>query len=165
MIEIGVVGEYDAEVAEAMGELLCALSSSYNGEAVARERIEEIIESPWHDIMVAFDGEELVGMASLSVIMGTKIGRNLYLEDLVVKAGKQGQGIGSLLWEKILEWGRKKGCKRLEFTSSGKGKKQGAVDFYLAKGAEIRETNCFRVELGSGLQIGEGGGFELGEGK
>jgi GNAT superfamily N-acetyltransferase len=147
MISIGEMTEYDAGIAEEMGKLLCDLSSSYNGEPVARELLEEIIDSPLHDIIVAFDDEKLVGMASVSVITGAKIGKNEYLEDFVVAKDCQGKGIGSQIWEEILNWGRKKGCKRLEFTSSGKGKKQHAVDFYKNKGAEIRETNCFRIEL------------------
>ena len=69
MISIGEMTEYDPEIAEEMGRLLCDLSSSYNGEPVAREIIEEIIDSPLHDIIVAFDDEKLVGMASVSVIL------------------------------------------------------------------------------------------------
>ena len=144
---IGPMAEYDGEIAAQMGQLLTNLSSSYDGAPVERERLEDIMESPWHDILLAFDGKELVGMASVSVIMGSKIGRNEYLEDFVVAAGHEGQGIGTQIWNKILEWGRNKGCARLEFTSSGKGKKQGAVEFYKRRGAEIRDTNSFRVEL------------------
>lgn len=147
MISIGIMTEYDPEVAEEMGRLLCDLSSSYDGAPVERELLEEIIDSPLHDIIVAFDDEKLVGMASVSAICGAKIGKNEYLEDFVVSKDSQGKGIGSQIWEHILDWGRKKGCKRLEFTSSGKGKKIHAVEFYKKKGAEIRDTNCFRIEL------------------
>ncbi len=147
MLEIGPMTEYDAELAAAMGELLCDLQFNYDGAPVPRERIEEIIESPWHDILLAFDGDELVGMASVSVVMGALIDRNECLEDLVVSAKCQGKGVGSQLWEAILEWGRAKGCSKLNFTSTGKDKKQGAVSFYLSKGAKIRDTNAFRIEL------------------
>lgn len=147
MIEVGPMTEYDAGVAAAMGELLKDLSESYGGAAPAREAIEEIIESPWHDVLLAFEGEELIAMASMSVLMGTKAGRVAYLEDFVVKGDRQGQGVGKQVWEEILAWGRRKGCRRLEFTSSGTGKKQGAVQFYEKRGAKKRETNNFRVEL------------------
>jgi len=147
MINVGALTEYDPDIAEAMGQLLCDLSSHYDGEPVARETIEEIIDSPLHDILVAFDGDKLVGMASVSVVAGAMIGKNEYLEDFVVSKDCQGKGVGSLIWEAILDWGRRKGCKRLEFTSSGKGKKIHAVEFYQHKGAEIRDTNSFRVEL------------------
>ena len=147
MISIGIMTEYDPGIAEEMGRLLCDLSSSYDGEPVARELLEEIIDSPLHDIIVAFDDEKLVGMASVSVIMGALVNKNLYLEDFVVSHEFQHQGIGSKIWDAILEYGRQKGCRRLEFTSSGKGKKAGAVAFYQKHGAEIRDTNSFRVEL------------------
>lgn len=147
MLEIGPMTEYDAELAAAMGKLICDLQFDYDGAPVSRESIEEIIESPWHDILLAFDGDKLVGMASVSVVMGTLIGRNECLEDFVVSSECQGKGVGSQLWEAILEWGRAKGCTRLNFTSSGKDKKKGAVGFYLSKGANIRDTNAFRVEL------------------
>lgn len=147
MIEVGTMTEYDADVAAAMGKLLAVLSAKYNGEAVSRELLEEIIESPWHDVLLAFDGDELVGMASMSVLMGTLVQRVAYLEDFVVAKNKQGQGIGTTIWQEIIVWSKKKGCKRLEFTSSGKAEKAGAVEFYKKLGAEVRDTNCFRYEL------------------
>lgn len=147
MIEVGVAEEYDAEVAGAMGRLLQDLSATANGEAPTREIIEEIIESPWHDLLLAFDENELVAMASVSIVMGAKVQRVEYLEELVVRSDRQRQGIGTKMWEAIVAWGRKKGCRRLEFTSSDSGKKQGAATFYERCGAKRRETNNFRFEL------------------
>ncbi len=147
MIEIGPMAEYDGDVAEALGRLLMDLDKDYSGEPVSRDVLEDIIESPWHDILLAFDNGDLVGTASVSVVMGSLVEKNEYLEDFVVSAECQGKGIGSQMWEAILEWGHKKGCKRLEFTSSGKDKKKGAVEFYLSKGAATRETNVFRIDL------------------
>lgn len=147
-ITVNPLMEYDTEIAEEMGILLKDLSSHYDGQAVPREVIEDIIESPWHDILLATNEEgTLVGMASVSVIMGALVNKNLYLEDFVVSHEYQHQGIGSKVWDAILAYGRQKGCRRLEFTSSGKGKKAGAVAFYQKHGAEIRDTNSFRIEL------------------
>ena len=147
MLEIGTMTEYDADVAATMGELLMDLSENYDGAPISREWIEDVIESSWHDVLLAIDEGEVVGMATVSVVMGSLIDRNEYLEDFVVSAKCQGKGVGSKLWEEILAWGRRKGCKKLEFTSSGKGKKRGAVEFYQSKGAEIRDTNAFSIEL------------------
>lgn len=146
-MKISVLMEYDADIAEQMGKLLMDLSSHYEGEPVAREVIEDIIESPWHDIIVMMDEDKLVAMASVSVIMGSLINKNLYLEDFVVSSEYQHQGLGTQMFEAIMAWGKRKGCRRLEFTSSGKGKKAGAVKFYQKMGAEIRDTNSFRIEL------------------
>lgn len=80
-------------------------------------------------MLLAFDGDELVGMASMSVVMGTLVQRVAYLEDFVVAKNKQGQGIGTTIWQEIIAWSKKKGCKRLEFTSSGKAEKAAPWNF------------------------------------
>lgn len=142
-VEVGVVAEYSPELAEAMGRLRGQLSSRHDGSALAREQLEEIIESPWHAILIAVNEERIIGMAILSVIFGS-IDRNIYLEDFVVEEGLRGQGVGEALWNKMLELGKEKGCKRMEFTSS----KPGMEEYYTKKrGAEKRDTNCYRIEL------------------
>ena len=147
MIEIKRVTKYDEKLAKAMGELLKDLSSKATGAPISQDWLEQTIASPLHDQLVAFDGEKLVGMATVSIILGAKIDRNEYLEDFVVSKDCQGKGIGGLIWAEIIAWGKEKGAKRLEFTSSGQDQKSGAVSFYLKKGAIIRDTNFFRFEL------------------
>ena len=146
MIEIGPMTEYDGEVAEAMGKLRQQLSARHDGSAISRELIEELIESPYHDILVATDGDKIVGMVIVSIVMAT-LDRNVYMEDLVVDSECRGQGVGGKLLDAVKDWGRAHGCRRLEFTSSSREKKEGAKGFYESHGAEVRETNAFRAEL------------------
>lgn len=146
MIEVGPVTEYDGDVAEAMGKLRQQLSVRHDGSAISRELIEEIIESPYHDILIAVDDSKVVGMAIVSIVMAT-LDRNVYMEDLVVDADCRGKGVGGLLLDAVKDWGRAHGCRRLEFTSSSREKKEGAKGFYENHGAEVRETNAFRAEL------------------
>jgi len=147
MIEIKRLTEYDEKLATEMGKLLLDLSPRATGEPVSREWMEEIIASPWHDQLLVFEDDKLVGMATVSSVLGAHMRRNVYLEDCVVSRECQGKGVGGLLWDAIVAWGREKGARRLEFTSSGQDKKGSAVGFYLHKGAEIRDTNFFRYEL------------------
>ena len=154
MIKIERLKKYDEGLAVEMGKLLMQLSTKWDGSPVSREWIENVLESPWHDELVAFDESgKLVAMASMSVVMGAKIIRNAFLEDFVVDAQCRGQGVGTKMWNAILDWGREKKCKRLEFTASGNEQKAGAGMFYLKKcrdygsGAGIYDTNFFRVEL------------------
>jgi ribosomal protein S18 acetylase RimI-like enzyme len=146
MITVGAVTEYDGDVAEAMGKLRQQLSSRHDGSAISRELIEEIIESPYHDILIATDDDKVVGMAIVSIVMAT-LDRNVYMEDLVVDAECRGKGVGGKLLDAVKDWGRAHGCRRLEFTSSSREKKEGAKGFYESRGAEVRETNAFRAEL------------------
>ena len=95
---------------------------------------------------MALDDGKMVGMVIVSTVMAT-LDRNVYMEDLVVDAEHRGQGIGGQLLDAVIEWGRSKGCRRLEFTSSSRDGKVGAREFYLAHGAEIRDTDFYRVEL------------------
>ena len=147
MIDISALAEYDGDIAVAMGELRQQLSARHDGSPIEREKIEELIESPYHDILLAMDENgKIVAMAIMSVVMST-LDRNAYLEDLVVDSKCRGRGVGGQMLEAIKDWGRQKGCRRLEFTSSSREKKEGAAGFYESHGAERRQTSCFRVEL------------------
>ena len=146
-IDISPLTEYDGDIAEAMGRLRQQLSARHDGSPIEREKIEELIESPYHDIVLAIDENgKIVAMAIMSIVMAT-LDRNAYLEDLVVDSECRGKGVGGQMLEAIKDWGRQKGCRRLEFTSSNREKKEGAVGFYESHGAELRDTHCFRVEL------------------
>ena len=140
------VTEYTPELAQRVRELLIQLSRSGKDKGEIPEQwFVDIINSPWHDLLVAEDEDEIIGMASLSATMGAGIGRNAYLEDFVVDSGARKGGVGSALWEGMLDWAREKGCRRMEFTC-GNGREV-AQEFYKKHGAEIYDTNFFRVEL------------------
>ena len=141
------VTEYSPELAQRVRELLIQLSRSGKDKGeVPEEWFSDIINSPWHDLLVALDDDgRVIGMASLSVSMGPGISKNAYLEDFVVDAEARTGGVGSALWNEMLAWGREKGCKRMEFTC-GNGREI-AQAFYKKHGAEVYDTNFFRVEL------------------
>ena len=97
--------EYTPEVAERVRELLRQLSRSGKDKGeVSKEWFEEVISSDYHDLLLAYDDEKIVGMASLSVVMGAGIKKNAFLEDFVVDAEVRGKGVGSALWAAMLEW-------------------------------------------------------------
>ena len=141
------VTEYSPELAQRVRELLIQLSRSGKDKGeVPEEWFVDIINSPWHDLIVAVDDDDrVIGMASLSVSMGPGISKNAYLEDFVVDSEARTGGVGSALWNEMLAWGREKGCKRMEFTC-GNGREV-AQAFYKKHGAEVYDTNFFRVEL------------------
>ncbi len=146
MIEIGPMTEYDGEVAEKLGILRRQLSVKYDGSPLDRERLEEIMLSPYHDILLAVDNETVVGMVVVSVVMMTTR-KNVYMEDLVVDERYRSQGIGGDLLEAVKDWGRAKGCQRLEFTSTSRENKENAIKFYEAHGIFLRDTGQYRAEL------------------
>ena len=146
MIRVERLTKYSPEVAMRTRELLIQLSRSGKDKGEIPESwFQEIIASPSHDLLVAYDDEQVIGIATMSVVMGAGIRKNAYLEDFVVDSSIRTQGVGSALWDEMIKWGREKGCKEFEFTC-GHGREV-AQEFYKKHGAEIYDTNFFRVEL------------------
>ena len=160
MIKIIVVTEYNKTVADRIRQLLIQLSRSGKDKGeIPQEWFEQLISSPWHDLLLAVESaedsnvkqdppvlpEQILGMASVSVIFGAGIGKNAYLEDFVVDQSARGKGIGNLLFNAYEDWAREKGCKNLEFTC-GQGR-EAAQQFYRDHGAAIYDTNFFRKKL------------------
>ena len=146
MIEIKTLDKYETKVAAEIGKVLTSLTQNYSGEPLDKKWLESVIKSPWHDIFLAYDGDQLVGSATMSMIFSPTVGKVAYLEDMVVKTDIQSRGVGTALWNAIVKWADDKGARRIEFTS--KKKREAAQQFYLKKGARIREeTNPFRYEI------------------
>ena len=160
MIKIITVTEYNKTVADRIRQLLTQLSRSGKDKGeIPQEWFEQLISSPWHDCLLAVDlaedsntkqdllilPEQILGMASVSVIFGAGIGKNAYLEDFVVDQSARGKGVGHLLFDAYEKWAREKGCKNLEFTC-GQGR-EAAQKFYNDHGATIYGTNFFRKKL------------------
>ena len=147
--------EYTPATAARIRELLIQLSRSGKDRGeIPKEWFDDLIASPYHDMLLAIDDTvespdhkdgKIVGIATLSIIMGPIVRKNAYLEDFVTDEAYRGQGIGSILWESMLMWAKGKGCNELNFTS-GKGR-EAAWHFYEARGAEIYDTNFFKKAL------------------
>lgn len=146
-MNIQLLTEYNESTANRIRELLIQLSRSGKDRGeIPREWFEDLISSPSHDMLLALDdNNHIIGIATLSIIMGPIVRRVAYLEDFVTDSSVRGQGVGSALWDAMLDWARTKRCTELCFTS-GHGR-EAAQAFYLHKGAAIYDTNYFRLPL------------------
>ena len=143
---IEVLAAYSSEDAAMMGSLLPYLSDKFDGAPLDEGLLRDIISSPHHDQLVARNTDgAIVGMATVSVVLGAGVTRGAYLEDFVVHPDTQGMGVGGALWEAIISWCQEKGAKKLDFTSSPS--KEAAQRFYLKHGAVVRDTNHFRKTI------------------
>lgn len=146
MIIITRLTKYTPEVAQRTRELLIELSRSGKDKGeIPREWFEDVISSPFHDMILAFVNDELMGVATLSIINGPGARKSVYLEDFVVSDQARGRGLGKALWQEMLKWGKEKGAEKLVFTC-GQGR-EAAQEFYKKQGAEIYDTNFFRFKL------------------
>ena len=138
--------KYTTETADEIRQLLIQLSRSKKDKGEIPETwFNDIINSPWHDLLIAEDDSKIIGFASMSVTMGPGIRKNAYLEDFVTDKEVRGKGVGSALWNEMLNWAKEKGCQKLEFTC-GNGREI-AQQFYKNHGAEIYDTNFFRKDM------------------
>jgi GNAT superfamily N-acetyltransferase len=139
---------YDAADAAELGRLMVHLTDRADGGPVDEGMLRRIIESSEHGLLVARLGESdrrIVGSAALSVVMGPMTGAEGYLQDFVTDPEVRRQGIGSALWEGMLEWCRARGTRSLMFTSNSS--RQAAHDFYHRNGAQVRDTTPFWIEI------------------
>lgn len=129
-----------------IGKLLTNLNHNAPGNPISKTLLNSIIESPNHNQFAARNEKnEIIGIATLSVIISVYKGRQAWLEDFVVDGDHQGLGVGSLLWDSIVEWCEENEIAFLEFTSSQK--RHAAHAFYAKKGATVRDTTFFIKSL------------------
>ena len=100
---------YTPKIGQKVRELLKQLSRSGRDKGeIPKSWFEHIIASPWHDLLLAEDDDEIIGMASVSVIMGAGIMKNAYLEDFVVNINIRAKGVGTALWNEVVKWAKEK---------------------------------------------------------
>ncbi len=94
-----------------------------------RRGLEMLLQGNAAYVVVAELAEEVVGMASLQVVISTAEGGKAGLvEDVVVSAGYRGRGIGRSLLQHLIHWAEQKGLKRLQLLADQDN--QPALDFY-----------------------------------
>ena len=148
-MKIELLTKYDKKTADRIRELLIQLSRSGKDRGeIPKEWFNDLINSDSHGMLLAIgDDNNIIGIATLSIIMGPIVRKIAYLEDFVTDQTVRGQGVGTALWDAMLAWAKSKNCTELNFTS-GHGR-EAAQKFYKNKGAEIYDTNFFRKTLES----------------
>lgn len=143
-VTVSLAGPADAEpLAEAFVGLVPQLSRSNPPptlEAVALILAHEAISQ-----FVARDEDgRIVGVSTLAVFP-IPTGQRAWIEDVIVDEASNGQGIGRLLTEAMLDRARELGCVTVDLTS--RPSREAANHLYKKVGFELRETNVYRFEL------------------
>lgn len=143
---VEALNSYSESDAAQIGKLLASLSDKFDGSPISGQLLRNIIDSPYHEQLIARSSEGVVvGAATLNIIMGAGIGRKAWLDDFVVDPSLQGSGVGSLMWDAMIEWCKLHNIAMLSFTSNPK--RVAAHRFYLKRGAEIYETDYFKKAI------------------
>ena len=70
-----------------------------------------------------------------------------WVEDVIVDEASNNQGIGRLLLDAMVERARQLGAKTIDLTS--RPSREAANHLYRKAGFEVRDTNVYRIDLGT----------------
>jgi GNAT superfamily N-acetyltransferase len=102
-------------------------------EEVGRTGVRRAIGQAYSDILLALDGDHVLGLASVYAdIQSIRYGPRCWLQDLVVSKDARSRGIGKMLLDAATDWARDLGCTHLQL-SSGLGRVD-AHRFYRREG-------------------------------
>jgi ribosomal protein S18 acetylase RimI-like enzyme len=141
-VEISLVDFVSDSLVEAFGRLLPQLSSS--AASVSRADLESIVASPATSLLVAREGDAVLGTLTLAVFR-IPTGVRAWIEDVVVDESARGRGVGEALTLDAVVRARAAGARSVELTS--RPTRETANRLYRRLGFEERETNVLRLSL------------------
>ncbi len=113
-------------------QILTLQSQIYRTDKIAsnaKNALEHQLEDKTCDVLVAKDGEKIVGTATIYYIqVAIRAKPYAFLEGLVIDKSTRGKGYGTKLFEKCIDFARQKNCYKMIFTSGTD--RQDAHKFY-----------------------------------
>lgn len=143
-IRIEVATSVTDDMVKAFERLIPQLSSS--SPAPSHEHLERIVSSDSCRLLLAREGEYIVGSLTL-VIFPIPTGARAWIEDVVVDSSVRGKGVGETLNLKALEIARAEGAVTVDLTS--RPSREAANRLYQRIGFVKRDTNVYRYDLKS----------------
>ena len=81
----------------------------------ARRALAEAIAAPESLVLVADDGDELIGVCTAYLELNSvRFGRRCWVEDLAVDPRRRSQGVGGRLLDAAAVWARRRGATHIE---------------------------------------------------
>ena len=142
MVNIEAATEATSEVYAALERLLPQLNPQL--PVPTMERLRAIIADPAVTLLLARDGEEIVGTTTV-IVYTTPFWIKARLDEVVVDEPARGKGVGAALVQASLDLAREKGVEVVEL-QSGVNRAE-ANRLYPRMGFKLRETNVYRIVL------------------
>lgn len=143
-MRIEEVTEATPEVHEALVRLLPQLNP--NLALPDMVRLRRLLADPAVTLLVARDGTQIVGTATV-IVYTTPYWIKARLDEVVVDSSARGKGVGEAIVRACLEVGKRKGAQVAEL-QSGRGPVRAAAHrLYKRIGFEVRDSDIFRIRL------------------
>eukprot|EP01057_Protomagalhaensia_wolfi_P000014 Protomagalhaensia_wolfi_Nauph_80__13@NODE_100_length_3716_cov_303_866195_g43_i1_p3_GENE_NODE_100_length_3716_cov_303_866195_g43_i1NODE_100_length_3716_cov_303_866195_g43_i1_p3_ORF_typecomplete_len144_score36_10Acetyltransf_1/PF00583_25/1_6e16Acetyltransf_10/PF13673_7/1_3e13Acetyltransf_7/PF13508_7/9_2e11Acetyltransf_9/PF13527_7/2_2e07Acetyltransf_4/PF13420_7/1_2e06FR47/PF08445_10/0_00038GNAT_acetyltran/PF12746_7/0_00024Acetyltransf_CG/PF14542_6/0_00035Acetyltransf_3/PF13302_7/0_00036PanZ/PF12568 len=142
MVRLETITEPTEEVVEALQVLLPQLIPEVTTNL---STLTKALRSEYYTLIVLRDDDEqIIGMTSLCIYQLPHV-LKAWIEEVVVDSGQRGKGYGRLLVESALAEAKKKGCAKVDLTSSHH--RLPAHKMYRSMAFQQREAYVFRMEL------------------
>jgi|ERR1700681_2198596 GNAT superfamily N-acetyltransferase len=142
MVRIETVTQATPEVYAALDRLLPQLNPKLTLPPF--ERLEAIVADPSVTLLIARDGAEIVGTATV-IVYTTPFWIKARLDEVVVDESARGKGVGAALVAACVDIAREKGAQVAELQSGVL--RDAANRLYKRMGFELRESNLYRLVL------------------
>lgn len=140
MAEILRLERADEKSLSEINELL----RQFNDGKTSLDALRWLIENPMSELWVAVEEGVIIGMATLVFIQ--KLGGvSTRIEDVVVREGFRGKGIGKTLCKRLIERSKERGAYSIHLTS--RPDRVAANELYKKLGFRRHETNAYRMQL------------------
>jgi ribosomal protein S18 acetylase RimI-like enzyme len=138
-IAIEVALKADEALAAAFARLIPQLSST--SAAPDQDELRRIVEFPGNRVLVARDGDTIVGTLTL-VLFPIPTGLRARIEDVVVDETARGRGVGEALTREALRLAASSGARTVDLTS--RPSREEAIRLYRRLGFEERPSRVYR---------------------
>jgi ribosomal protein S18 acetylase RimI-like enzyme len=145
VISVQAAEAADDALGAAVAALVPQLSSS--SPAPTHEALARIVADSATTLLVARDGDRVVGMLTLA-LFEIPTGVRAWIEDVVVDGAARGQGVAEQLVQAALDRAAQAGARTVDLTS--RPDREAANRLYQRMGFEVRTTNVYRRSLDNG---------------
>ena len=141
-IAVEELDEATPEAVEALARMLPQLSRS--APPLTAEKLQSVVASPAVTVLIARDGDAIVGSLSLA-LFPIPTGVRAWIEDVVVDEAARGQGVGALLTREALRRAQEAGARTVDLTT--RPSREAAGRLYEREGFAQRETRMYRYSF------------------
>jgi GNAT superfamily N-acetyltransferase len=142
MVSVEPATQATPEVHAALARLLPQLNPQL--PVPTMERLQEIMADPAVTLLLARNGQQIVGTATV-IVYTTPFWIKARLDEVVVDEGARGKGVGAALVNACLDLARRSGAELAELQSGVQ--REAANRLYPRMGFQLRETNVYRIVL------------------
>jgi len=143
-VRIEAVSGATPELQQALARLLPQLNPTLPPPDL--ERLERLLRDPDVTLLVARDGDEIVGTTTV-VVYTTPFWIKARLDEVVVDESARGKGVGEALVKAALDVARERGAQIAELQSGRMPGREAAHRLYERLGFQIRSSDVFRIVL------------------